>query len=67
MRQRFNDLLHLDDDGLIHFPDDWTEEAKENWMADMREASKGPPDVPGMEVVYVKGIYRENEDEKEEI
>ena len=61
MRQRFNDFLHLDENGLIHFPPEWTEEAKENWMEDLR--NKPSHHVPGVKVVYVKGIYRGDEAE----
>ena len=64
MRQRFNDFLHIDDYGLIHFPPEWTEEAKQNWMEDLRNTPSH--NVPGVKVVYVNGIYRGDEDEKKD-
>lgn len=42
MRQRFNDFLHLDENGLVHFPPEWTEEAKENWLANLRKPKEFP-------------------------
>ena len=61
MRQRFNDFLSLDENGLVHFPPQWTEEAKETWLKNLRKPKKYPV-PPGVERFRVNGIYRGPED-----
>ena len=64
MRQRFNDFLSIDDDGLVHFPPQWTEEAKETWMANLRKPREYPvpPSIENRKPAKVKGIYRGPDD-----
>ena len=60
MRQRFDDTIFIDGDGLAHFPDDWTEEAKRSWIRDRRIGQGLPGSIPGLaRMRKVRGIYRE--------
>lgn len=56
MRRGENDLLYVDKDGLVHFPPSWTEQAKENWFANLRDKNEDET-PPGMPTVYITGIY----------
>ena len=56
MRKGENDLLYVDKDGLVHFPPSWTEQAKENWFANLRDKNEDET-PPGMPTVYITGIY----------
>ena len=40
----------------MHFPPSWTEQAKENWFANLRDKNEDET-PPGMPTVYITGIY----------
>ena len=57
MRRGENDLLYVDKDGQVHFPDDWTEEAKVTWFNNVLSAGKNRNTPSTVPVVKIKGIY----------
>ena len=59
MRRGLNDFLSIDKDGLVHFPDDWTEEAKETWVRNAQERQRNNVIGPGVTPMQrIVGIYR---------
>lgn len=61
MRRGFNDMLRIDKDGLVHFPEDWTEEAKETWVKNAQERQKNTEPDPNVNIKPMRrivGVYR---------
>lgn len=57
MRRGENDLLYVDKDGQVHFPDDWTEEAKVTWFNNVLSAGTDENTPSTVPVVKIKGVY----------
>ena len=61
MRRGFNDMLRIDKDGLVHFPENWTEEAKETWVKNAQERQKNTEPDPNVNIKPMRrivGVYR---------
>ena len=61
-----DDLLEIDEDGLVHFPDTWTEVAKETWVRNAQERQRNRVAGPGVKTMRrIVGIYRPPKEEGE--
>lgn len=61
MRRGLNDMLRIDKDGLVHFPENWTEEAKETWVKNAQERQKNTDPDPNVNIKPMRrivGVYR---------
>lgn len=59
-------MLTIDEEGLVHFPDSWTEEAKETWVRDAQERQRNNVGGPGVEPMpHIVGAYRPPKKEEE--
>lgn len=66
MRRGEDDMLLIDEDGLVHFPDTWTEQAKETWVRNAQQRQRNKVVGPGVKPMRrIVGIYRPPKDEGE--
>ena len=59
-------MLPIDEEGLVHFPDSWTDEAKETWVRDAQERQRNDVGGAGAEPMgRIAGVYRPPKKEEE--